>query len=80
MKKFQGAIMIDLKSEVCICNSVTFEEIIIQIQEQNITTLQQLLENEVCPVGNKCKSCKDEGFNNDGLNLPLALSLANKKN
>ncbi|MBN2816142.1 MAG: (2Fe-2S)-binding protein [Campylobacterales bacterium] len=70
--------MIDLKTEVCICNSVTFEELIKHIKENNIMTMQELLENSVCPVGDKCESCHDEGYNNDGLNLPLALSLAKK--
>lgn len=71
--------MIDLQQEVCICNSVSFEKIIDEIIEQNITSLQALYENSRCPVGDKCESCRDEGYNNDGLNLALALSLANKK-
>ena len=69
---------IDLKQEVCICNSVTFNELIDVIKQNNIQTLHELLQNSVCPVGDKCESCHDEGYNNDGLNLPLALSLAKK--
>ena len=68
----------DLNKEVCICNSVTFNDLIGVIKENNIQTLQELLQNSVCPVGDKCESCHDEGYNNDGLNLPLALSLAKK--
>lgn len=68
--------MVDLESEVCVCNSVTFKELIEYIQKSGIDTMQELLENDECPVGNKCESCRDAGFNNDGLNLPLALSLA----
>jgi len=70
--------MIDLNKEVCICNSVTFKELIEVINEKNIQNIEELLANDVCPVGDKCESCHDEGFNNDGLNLPLALSLAKK--
>lgn len=70
--------MIDLESEVCVCNSVSFKELIGCIQENKINALEELLENEICPVGDKCQSCRDEGYNNDGLNLPLALSLAKK--
>ena len=69
---------LDVEKEVCICNSVTFNELIKVIQQNNIQTLQELLQNSICPVGDKCESCHDEGFNNDGLNLPLALSLAKK--
>lgn len=71
--------MIDLDTEVCICNSVTFKEIITHIQQNDIKTLEELLKNDICPVGDKCESCIDEGYNNDGLNLPLALSLAKKQ-
>jgi len=71
--------MVDLDKEVCVCNSVTFKELIEHIKEQNITNLDELLRNSICPVGDKCESCIDEGYNNDGLNLPLALSLAQKK-
>jgi len=70
--------MIDLDKEVCICNSVTFKEIIEVIRENKIESMDELLANSICPVGDKCESCHDEGFNNDGLNLPLALSLAKK--
>ena len=70
--------MIDLDTEVCVCNSVSFKEIIQCIKENNIANLEELLANEICPVGDKCESCVDEGYNNDGLNLPLALSLAKK--
>jgi|GEM_PF-541018 len=70
--------MINLETEVCVCNSVTFEEIIKCINENNIANLEELLANDICPVGDKCEACHDEGYNNDGLNLPLALSLAQK--
>ncbi len=72
--------MIDLETEVCVCNSVTFKELTKHIRENNTGSLDELLANEVCPVGDKCESCKDAGYNNDGLNLPLALSLAHKQN
>lgn len=72
--------MIDLNTEVCICNSVTFNELIEHIQKHNISNMQELIANQVCPVGDKCESCHEDGYNNDGLNLPLALSLAKKKN
>ena len=70
--------MVDLETEVCVCNSVSFKEIIKFIQQNNIKTLNELLANDVIAVGDKCESCVDEGYYNDGLNLPLALALANK--
>lgn len=70
--------MPDLDTEICVCNSLTIEEIASCIKNNNITTLDELLENSVCPVGDKCESCIDEGFNNDGFNLPMVLSMVKK--
>ncbi|ADN09035.1 (2Fe-2S)-binding protein [Sulfurimonas autotrophica] len=71
--------MIDLDTEICVCNSLTLKDIAQCIKENNFTTLQELLENDVCPMGDKCESCKDEGFNNDGLNLPMVLAMVRNK-
>ena len=67
--------MPDLDTEICVCNSLTIKEIAVCIKENNISTLDELLENSECPMGDKCESCIDEGFNNDGLNLPMVLSM-----
>ncbi|PHS57790.1 MAG: hypothetical protein COB17_04865 [Sulfurimonas sp.] len=71
--------MIDLDTDICVCNSLSVKDIAKCIKENNIETLDELLENKVCPVGDKCIACKDEGYNNDGLNLPLVLLMVKKK-
>lgn len=65
--------------EICSCNSMSAGEIAQCIKSNNITTLDELLENQECPVGDKCESCRDEGINNDGINLPLVLALVKRK-
>jgi NAD(P)H-nitrite reductase large subunit len=70
--------MIDKDTEVCICNSKTAGDIAECIKSNNLNTLEEILENEECSVGDKCESCKDEGFNNDGINIPLVLSLVKR--
>ena len=71
--------MIDLTTEICVCNSLTVKDIAECIKEKNFNTLEDILQNEECPMGDKCESCKDEGFNNDGLNIPLVLSMVKKQ-
>lgn len=68
-------IELDPKREVCVCNNLTVEEIAQCIKKNGYTTLQELLEQNECPMGDKCEACKDEGYENDGINLPLVLSL-----
>lgn len=71
--------MIDLETEICICNSLTINDIATCIKKNNFTTLDEILENTDCPMGDKCEACHDEGFNNDGLNIPMVLSMVKQK-
>ncbi|MDQ7061709.1 MAG: (2Fe-2S)-binding protein [Sulfurimonas sp.] len=70
--------MIDINTEICVCNSLSVKDIAECIKENNLKTLDEILANQVCPMGDKCESCHDEGFNNDGLNIPMVLSMVQK--
>ena len=70
--------MISSETEVCICNSKSAGDIATLIKENDLKTLKDVLENGVMSVGDKCESCLDEGFNNDGINIPLVLALVNR--
>lgn len=67
--------MLDPNTEVCVCNSLTAKDIAECIKRNNFNTLEELIDNSDCPMGDKCESCQDEGFHNDGINIPLVLSL-----
>ena len=71
--------MVDKDTEICVCNGLTVEDIAECIKENNFTTLEEILENTECPMGDKCESCRDEGYHNDGLNIPMVLSMVQKK-
>ena len=66
---------IDLDTEICVCNSLTVKDIAECIKKNDLTTLQEVLENEEMPIGDKCEACHDEGYHNDGLNIPLVLAM-----
>lgn len=70
--------MIDKNTEVCICNSLSAGDIAVCIKENSLFDLESLLANDNCPMADKCKSCSDEGYNNDGINIPLVLSMVKK--
>jgi len=70
--------MCNKDTEICVCNSLTAGEIAKCIKTNNLTTLEEVLANEECPVGDKCESCVDEGFHNDGLNIPLVLAMVKR--
>ena len=67
--------MVTKDTKICVCNDLTVAEIAECIQNNNFDTLEEILENDDCPMGDKCESCVDEGFNNDGLNIPMVLNM-----
>jgi len=71
--------MIDLDTEICVCNSLSVKDIAQCIKENNLSTLEEMLQNTTCPMGDKCEACHDEGYNNDGLNLPMVLAMVKNK-
>lgn len=66
--------MVDLDTEICACNSLSVGDVVECIKKNNFTTMDELLENNICPMGNKCEACKDEGTNGDGINIPFVLA------
>lgn len=67
--------MVSLNTEICVCNGLNLQDIAKCIQENNFNNLDEILANQECPIGDKCESCKDEGYNNDGLNIPMVLKM-----
>ena len=65
--------MIDRERMICICNSKSMKEIADCIREHRVETMEELIER--CDVGNKCESCIEEGYENDGYSLEMVLSL-----
>lgn len=71
--------MVKSDTLLCICNNVTAGELAECIKQNGFTTLQEILDSECCNVGNKCELCQDEGFDNDGVNIPLILQMVKEK-
>ncbi len=67
--------MIDPNTEVCVCNNLTAAKIAECVKEKGLYSLEEMLERASCPVADKCEACRDEGYNNDGINIPLVISL-----
>jgi bacterioferritin-associated ferredoxin len=67
--------MFDKDREICVCNSLSMQEIAECIKKSDIKSLEELLGNRECPMGDKCESCHEEGYQNDGYSLAMVLSL-----
>jgi len=71
--------MFDKTREICVCNSKSMLEIAEGIKEHNIQNMDELLKCGPCNVGDKCESCVEDGFENDGYSLAMVLSLVKQK-
>jgi bacterioferritin-associated ferredoxin len=71
--------MFDKDREICVCNSLSMREIAECIKKQELTTLEEMIKNQECPMGDKCESCHEEGYENDGYSLTMVLSLVKQK-
>lgn len=67
--------MIDKDRMICVCNSLDMREIAECIKEHGFQTVTEMIENNECPMGDKCESCIEDGYENDGYSLAMVLSL-----
>lgn len=70
--------MIDQDRMICICNSLDMREIAECIKANDFKTVDEMVANNHCPMGDKCESCIEEGYENDGFSLAMVLSLVNQ--
>lgn len=66
--------MIDRGRTVCVCNDASIEKVAECIKKQGIESLEELIGNSECPVGDKCEQCIEEGYENDGCSLAMVLA------
>ena len=67
--------MFDKEREICVCNSKSMLDIAQSIKENEIKNMHELLACKACDVGDKCESCIEDGYDNDGYSLAMVLSL-----
>lgn len=67
--------MIDKEKLICYCNNLNADKIAKCIKENSIQTMSELLSQNICPVGDKCEACQEDGYENDGYSLAMVLSL-----
>lgn len=67
--------MIDTDRMICICNSMDMKEVAECIKEHGWQSVTEMVENKTCALGDKCESCVEDGYENDGYSLAMVLSL-----
>lgn len=75
----RGDKMIDENKLICYCNDLTIKDIVEIIKKKNIKSMDDLIQQSDYPVGDKCESCHEDGYQNDGYSLAMVLSLVKQK-
>lgn len=59
---------------LCSCNNITVGSAVEFIKSNDIQSLQEWMDSDELPAGNKCEACIEDGTDNDGINLSVILS------
>ena len=59
---------------LCSCNNVTVGEAVEFLKTNDIKSVEEWMESDILPVGDKCEACFEDGTENDGLTLAVILS------
>lgn len=62
------------EKSLCACNSISIGNALEFIKAKNIQSVQEWLDSDELPVGDKCEACLENGTDNDGVTLAAVLS------
>jgi len=71
--------MFDQEKLICYCNNLNMKEVADIIKKTSPETVDDLIDQVDYPVGDKCESCHENGYENDGYSLAMVLSLVKQK-
>ena len=59
---------------LCSCNNITVGEAVDFLKEHKIKSVDEWMNSDIQPIGDKCEACHEDGTENDGLTLAVILS------
>lgn len=70
--------MPDESTMICYCHDMTLGRIATYIKENGINSVQEILEDTNFVCGDTCENCWEEGYNNDGLSMAMAIGMVKR--
>lgn len=59
---------------LCSCHHITVGEAVAFLKANNIQSVEEWMNSDELPAGDKCEACIEDGTENDGLTLAAVLS------
>ena len=70
--------MPDEYTMICHCHDVTLGMLAQYIKANKIEKWQEIVEDREFLCGDTCEKCHEEGYNNDGLSLAMAVGMVKR--
>ncbi|MBD3790996.1 MAG: (2Fe-2S)-binding protein [Campylobacterales bacterium] len=70
--------MPDESTMICYCHDVTLGQLARYIKEHKISTIADILANTDFVCGDTCENCREEGYNNDGISIAMAIGMVKR--
>ena len=68
----------DRQTMICYCHDVSLGALADYIRKEDITHWRQVIEDREFLCGETCEKCWEEGYNNDGFSLAMAVGMVQK--
>jgi len=66
----------NLDRTICLCNDITADEVVKFLKNSDINSIESLIDK--MEIGNKCESCVESGYKDDGFSLTKILNLVKR--
>ena len=70
--------MPDESTMICYCHDVTLGLLAKYIKENGINSIEDILEDTEYVCGDTCENCHEDGYNNDGLSMVMAIEMVKR--
>lgn len=70
--------MPDEETMICFCRDVTLGDLARYIKMKKIEQWQEIVDDTDFVCGDSCELCHEEGYNNDGFSLAMAVGMVKR--
>ena len=66
--------LFEKEKTLCSCNHITIGDAVEFIKSSVIQTVEECMDSDELPAGDKCEACIEDGTENDGVTLAVILA------
>lgn len=63
---------------ICYRHDVTLGQLAVYIKQHGLKSVAEILEHTDFVCGDTCENCQEEGYNNDGISMAMAVGMVQR--